>query len=324
MQFLAILCGSFIPYELVARVRRQQQMGLKFGVELESYGLNGQEIKNAIESAGGIFGGLMGYHGTMRGGYNDSRVQGFVWTVESDSSLSDRRTNCYSMCSMTRVGTHEIVSPILHGEEGIAHMKKVMKALARAGAKVNKTCGTHVTISCVDSRWNRMSQAKTIRVARNINNFCRKYSQIIDMLVAPSRRGGTNGRSESGYCNRNSEWFEGETHYSGARTSNVNWRNFNTGNRNRSIHAQARDTRAGNRMEFRQHQGTMNGAKLANWIRLNHKIVTQFKNDGASAGTNPMGQEATFEGFCVALGLGAELKEYMIERMVNFGFMEVQ
>ena len=73
-------------------------------------------------------------------------------------------------------------------------------------------------------------------------------------------------------------------------------------------------------MEFRQHQGTMNGTKLAGWIRLNHKIITQFINDGASAGTNPMGQTSDYAGMCVALGLGPQLRAYIEERMVNFGF----
>ena len=206
-------------------------------------------------------------------------------------------------------------------------MVKVMKALSRAGAMVNTSCGTHVTISANNSRWNRMSLRKTARVCRNINNFVVKYGDVIDMIVAPSRRGTrTGGRSPSGYCNRNQYWGE-EYEFSRpnmGRYSNINWSNFRLGNANRTLHAQARDTRLGNRMEFRQHQGTMNGAKLANWIRLNHKIISQFVNDNMSAGTNPMGQSADFGGFCVALDLGEELKQYMIDRMVNFGFMEVQ
>ena len=309
-------------------------MTLRFGVELESAGLTGQEIKEAIESVGGVFGGIMGYHGTARGGYNDSRVQvQYVWTVESDGSLGGtfrKNGNSFSynsMCSMSRKGTHEIVSPILYGEAGLRHMVKVMKALSRAGAMVNTSCGTHVTISANNSRWNRMSLRKTARVCSNINNFVVKYGDVIDMIVAPSRRGTrTGGRSPSGYCNRNQYWGE-EYEFSRpnmGRYSNINWSNFRLGNANRTLHAQARDTRLGNRMEFRQHQGTMNGAKLANWIRLNHKIISQFVNDNMSAGTNPMGQSADFGGFCVALDLGEELKQYMIDRMVNFGFMEVQ
>ena len=312
-------------------------MTLRYGIELESAGLTGQEIKEAIESAGGVFGGIMSYHGTARGGYNDSRVQGeYVWTVESDSSIGYEnpifRRNGQSyrynrMCSMTQKGTHEIVSPIMYGEAGLKHMARVMKALARAGAMVYSTCGTHVTISANNSRWNRMSLRKTAKVCRNINNFVVKYGNVIDMIVAPSRRGTrTGGRSPSGYCNRNQYWGEEYelSRPSMQRYSNINWGNFRLGNANRTLHAQARDTRLGNRMEFRQHQGTMNGAKLANWIRLNHKIISQFVNDNMSAGTDPMGQSADFGGFCVALDLGDELKQYMIDRMVKFGFMEVQ
>ena len=221
-------------------------MVVRFGVELESYGLNGQEIKEALESVGGTFGGIVGYHGTARGGYNDSKNGVFVWTVESDSSIcaSNLRT-----ATMSRKGTHEIVSPILYGEVGIKHMIKVMKALSRAGAKVNSTCGTHVTFSANNSRWNRMSMAKTIDCQRNINNFVNKYQSVIDMLVSPSRR--ASGRSH--YCNSQPFWGSQDSAPYG-RYNNINWNNFRSGNANRSRHSQARDTRLGNRMEFRQHQ----------------------------------------------------------------------
>jgi hypothetical protein len=61
---------------------------------------------------------------------------GHQWRAEYDSSIQCPRG--YQRC--------EFVSPVLYGDGGLANLRELIRFATRVGAKVNSSCGLHVTI----------------------------------------------------------------------------------------------------------------------------------------------------------------------------------
>jgi hypothetical protein len=98
----------------------------RFGVEIESYGIEKNNLERALRAAGIV---------VEAQSYNHNTIP--KWKIVSDSSISG--TN-----------TFELVSPVLQGEAGLAELKKVCEVLTTLGAKINKTCGLHIHFEAVD------------------------------------------------------------------------------------------------------------------------------------------------------------------------------
>lgn len=101
-------------------------MNRKFGVEFEAYNVDRATLSRALNAAG-VRCEAQSYNHTTSA----------CWKIVYDSSLSGNNT-------------FELVSPILNGEDGINELKTVCRVLNECGAKVNKSCGTHVHIDAAD------------------------------------------------------------------------------------------------------------------------------------------------------------------------------
>jgi len=102
---------------------------LRYGVEIETYGLGRAAAAQVIARVtGGTFAGR-GYWGNP---YRCDLADGRHWKVVSDSSI-----NGYQAA--------EIVSPILTDAD-MDTLQEIVRALRRAGAKVNESCGIHVHV----------------------------------------------------------------------------------------------------------------------------------------------------------------------------------
>lgn len=248
-----------------------------YGFEIECFGLNPAELQSAINSVDGAevavptgyaqytYGDdsptmdrIFGYGESKEVGLRCTRTQGVsVWMVARDGSIRN---------SSGRGIAHEVISPILYGQEGIDNMKRVVKALSRAGAKVNSTCGVHVHLGTAhNSRVRRMSAAKKNRMVHRMADLYRHFKGGIDLLVPASRRTGQN-------------------HYCVNVDYNQSADNVHENYTNQSINFGRGVVNAGNyssngTIEFRQHSGSLNGKKLENWARLMSKIVGWAIND---------------------------------------------
>ena len=213
-------------------------MSLKFGIELESMGLTGNEVKAAVEAAGEQFGGLFGY----RGGTNC--VSRNEWRAESDSSLS------MSFCGWDRVGSHEIISPIMQGVAGRKAILRVVKKLNQAGAKVDRSCGTHIHVGVGHSaRWARMSEDKKMEIGARMIEIYTHFMPVFDALSPNNRT--CRGNSYVGVPSWNS------------RYSAVNLKAFiNYG-----------------RVEFRQPGFTLNQKVIEMWLGLVDSICKAAVNE---------------------------------------------
>jgi len=101
---------------------------IRFGIEIETIGLRREEAANAIKS---VVGGTVRHAG---GGYDTWECiapDGRVWKAMRDSSLSDSCRNA------------EVVSPILRYED-IETLQEIVRAVRKAGAKVDQSCGIHI------------------------------------------------------------------------------------------------------------------------------------------------------------------------------------
>lgn len=164
------------------------------------------------------------------------------WKIVPDSSVHDG---------------FEVVSPILVGEAGIAEAEIVARALDDAGASVNSTCGLHVHFDAGDL---------AVRHIKTILRRYNKHEKEIDAFMPKSRRGNENRyclslapviceRLENAFCIRDIVRCQPNRYFK------IN------------LHSLERH----NTIEFRQHSGTVNAAKIANWVRFLAQFIDECK-----------------------------------------------
>ena len=131
---------------------------LRFGIEIETVGLNHSELARAIHSA---VGGSLSFGGT-----SVTDPSGRVWHVEHDGSLSGSRNG-------------EIVSPILTYDD-LDALQAVVRAVARAGARADYSTGIHIHVD---------GSQFDVRGLLNLVNFVHKQERLLEhVLQITSRR----------------------------------------------------------------------------------------------------------------------------------------
>ena len=264
-----------------------------YGFEIEHCGLTNRAIEEAIvgvehaTEGPAIFAGCFGYHGSRHLGLRHHNV----WVAERDSSLHCRRTGL----------TNEIVSPVLHGIDGLQHLKRVMASMKRAGASVNRTCGLHVTLGVVSSsaRFARMSAAKKAGVLCRIIDAYDYFQQAFDEMVAQSRRSGSPTQSYGVPRVRGlNRWGIATTQQAQSRARGVGRGVVNVNN-----------FMSNGTIEFRQHNGTMDGHKIETWALLLQRLVAwAVRTAVGSEGYDVRQHEPTYEGLMAMLTVGSDLR----------------
>lgn len=210
----------------------------QFGVELECYNVTRDTLRRKLTAAG------INCGETSRTNYGSTGN----WKIVNDGSLSG--TN-----------TFELVSPILQGEEGLSQLMKVCKVLNQCGAKVNRSCGTHVHIN---ARNFSLDQWKRLYI-----NYAR-LERVIDGWMANSRRA-----NNAFYCKGFTQIADFERKINNAATLDGICGILNNG-RYWKVNPQSYSRH--NTVEFRQHAGTTNYVKIASWIRFLSNLVDYSEN----------------------------------------------
>ena len=144
----------------------------------------------------------------------------------------------------------EVVSPILKGKEGLNSLKNVCDSLDAVGAKVNRSTGLHVHFDA-----SKISDAHFVNIFKNYQ----KLESVIDSFMPNSRRANNNG-----YC---------------ASLIGLNYNRCETKsdvislNRTRYRKVNAESYLRHKTIEFRQHSGTTEYEKMANWINFLRKLI---------------------------------------------------
>lgn len=283
-------------------------MAQTYGLELEMVGLTHSEIAAAIETVEeATFAGSFGYHGSRTLGFRHARVDGSHndcrWVTETDGSLRCRITG----------KTAEIVSPILHGQAGLAHARRIMKAVVRAGGKVNKTCGTHVTMGVANcsARFVRMGEAAKAKVAGRIIEAYDYFWGVFCGLVSPSRRDPQEGGY---YCKRPLVTRHyGETRF-GMGTKSYYQANLGSMTNGKYSAVNIASFRSSGIIEFRMHNGTLNGQKISNYAMLQHRLISWACN---SESVDFRNFSPDFDGLCEMINVNAQLKSALAERIAE-------
>ena len=247
-----------------------------FGAECEFFGITPQVAVQALAAAG-ITAVFEGYtHAVTR-----------HWKIVTDASVN--RTG-------TGTGGLELVSPVLRGANGLAELAKAVKALAGAGARVDRTCGVHIHIG--------MDGLNGAQIMNVVDYYAANQSHI-NGLVARSRL-------SSGYCrpaNQMSRYTMQAISQARQATNPTQIRDaFRNGERYYSVNVTSY-AKYGT-LEFRQHQGSLNGKKLTNWV----KFLLATVENGLLHGATTHGSLAEMVG---ALNLDAPTQGYLTSRAVS-------
>jgi hypothetical protein len=144
---------------------------------------------------------------------------------------------------------YELVSPILTGEAGIAEVKRAAAALVAAECSVDTSTGLHVHVGAND-----LSRDSIVNLVRRYAN----NETQIDAIVPSHRRSNTYARSNVGDVQTIENHIR---NYPRATVSDVC---YSISDRYKKLNLQS-FVKYGT-VEFRQHSGTLDGSKIANWI----------------------------------------------------------
>lgn len=164
-------------------------------------------------------------------------------------------------------GGFEVVSPILRGEAGIAEAITVAEALSDAGANANRSCGFHVHFDAADLS---VADVKTI-----VRRYAAHEAEI-DAFMPPSRRGNANS-----YCASVTRLLN--ERFNAARTIEE----LADMQADRYFKVNLQSFRRHGTLEFRQHSGTVNANKVANWIRFLGEFIEQCRHHAAPVPAAP-------------------------------------
>lgn len=249
-----------------------------FGVEAEFFGITPQAAIDALYQVG-----IDCRH------ENHNHVTRTWWKIVYDASVNSRGTG--------QGHGIELVSPILRGEEGMAVAALAVNTLQGIGGKTDKTCGLHVHVG-MDGL-----------VGRDVVKIMDLYTanqENINKLIARSRW-------RNIYCQpidnatRNSRVVND---FASATTALETMRLGNALQYYDRYHAVnlASYAKYGT-IEFRQHQGTLNGEKLTSWVRFLLALVEK-----GSSSTNANEDFGSLGGLLNGVPLHSETRSFLTRR----------
>lgn len=182
------------------------------------------------------------------------------WKAESDGSLNS---------AMPGYMPVEIVSPILKGADGIAHIRKVGEILARLDARVNTTCGFHVHVGAKSAAGDNYQA---------VANWVRRFLLLAaHHEMALYGAGGTRRRVNGQYCAslRQGRWSQKKECLKKRDLTVEELRLQTSGiDRYQLVNVQNLFGTKGT-LEVRCFSGTMEGLKMISWVQMVLAIATR-------------------------------------------------
>lgn len=204
-----------------------------FGIEIELAGIRQDKSLAALQKAG--LKAKVEF-------YNHNDHTDGTWKIVTDASVAHG---------------HEVVSPILHGEEGLKEAMRAANALEAAGAVINKTCGLHVHFNALDL---------TTDAIRMVCKRYMKFEGEIDAFMPLSRRDDNNT-----FCRSTKHCFTNNFRFENATTRDALARSVS----GRYYKVNLSAYLAHHTIEFRQHSGTVDSQKIASWVRFLDDFITE-------------------------------------------------
>ena len=239
-------------------------MTYQMGIELEIGAITLNDVREAIEDAGGKLHNtsrVYPYHQARRMGMTDEDMDSKlsevpVWRVEADSSIyTPGLAGCYGDMNNENMGVGEVISPILYGKKGIFHIRKVVAALVSRGAKMTKKMGAHITYGVNNNaRFARFSNDKKGHIKNRMKVVYTHFAPVFDALSPNTRQMiARDGCDRNYYCALPND----------GKMSAIRINSFI----NYGI------------VEFRQPGHTLDIHNLTGWLKLTNGLVSACMND---------------------------------------------
>lgn len=210
------------------------------GLEIEFFGVHYQTVVTELNNAG-VAVSYKGYTHVVTHG---------AWKLVTDVSVTGKDTGLGKGL--------ELVSPPLTMDQMDAQMKIISEVFNRIGAKVDKTCGVHVHHEIDDLNAEHV---------KNVYKLYNKHIETIDGIMPKSRR----SESRNSYCKPLDasliQRIDNAT--SIQEIQSVAWDRYYTINFTSYVKYGT--------IEFRQHSGSYDYAKIMNWIRITQAVVATAK-----------------------------------------------
>ncbi len=263
---------------------------------------NGRSNKYKVIDLNGIKVGLLGYTYGLNGYSIPEDMPWLIDVIDEDLIRSD-------MEKLNKISDVQIVA--MHwGTEYVTTVTDEQayyaKVLNECGAKVDRTCGTHVHFDIADY---------TVQDMVSFLNLYYKEHTLIDFLLPPSRRDNT-------YCtqikkleiDKMNSRFENGTLEGIRNIADILWTRY------RIVNLQSY-VKYGT-IEFRQHGGTTEFEKIEAWIILMYQMLEAAKGLHIRTGKAVCRTERNFKGFMEIVNLqNTYTEEYLLNRFKHF--MEV-
>ena len=275
---------------------------LSLGIEIETIGQTRERVARAIQQ---VVGGTVQHLG-IPSSYDPWQVtdaRGRTWRVVADSSLNADKAH-----------QAEVVSPILRYED-IPQLQQVVRAIRRARARVDSSCGLHLHVG---------ADRFDAKAVRNLVKMINKQEQLIEhaLGISQRRRNRWCRGIDQAFLARiekqpprtledlNRAWYgqlnTAPTHYDSSRYHALNLHNiFFRGT-----------------IEYRFFESTLHAGKVKAYIQfilaLSAKAITARASCSKRRELNPESARYDFRVFLLRLGLiGDEFKTARLHLMAN-------
>lgn len=242
----------------------------RFGIEVEMTGLT---RKDAADAARTVLGGELTYEGTCYDTWKLKTPDGRDWKFTYDGSIICQQKTGGRTSSATKMYSVEMVSPILTYEADIEKLQEAIRALKKAGAFTNNSCGIHIHLDGADHTPRSIRNFTNIICSRNdlfykalgIESQRSKYCKKMDESLVSAM----NSKKPTTFKAIEDIWYAGysgsrETHYHTSRYHFLNLHSFFHGHHT---------------VELRGFNSTLHAGEVRSYIvlalALNHQALKQ-------------------------------------------------
>ena len=272
-----------------------------FGIEVETTGLGREGTARAIAA---YFGTQARYVGHHLGDWHIPMPDGRKWVVERDGSVTDPSA--------------EVVSPVCRWED-IEMVQAVIRAIRKAGACVDSTCGIHIhvvlgehtpqslrrLVNIVNAKEDLLTQALGITPSRRMQ-WCAPVEPAFLRALNNQKPTSFEAFAKIWYRHsggNHSDWHDcAATHYDHSRYHLLN------------LHATFSTERPAHTIEFRAFNATLHAGKIKAYIQLCLAMSTQALTTKAASATRPHTDNPKYTFRCWLLRLGFIGEEFETAR----------
>ena len=262
-----------------------------FGIEIETTGLGRVRPVLALAEH---FGTVARHVGRHLENWTVAMPDGRHWTIESDSSVTDPDA--------------EVVSPVCRWED-IPMVQEVVRALRRAGAMTDESCGIHIhvglgehtpqslrrLVNIVNAKEDLLTQALGISPSRR-RQWCKPVDPVFLGELNRRKPATMEALAQLWYKTNNpttSDWRDcASSHYDHSRYHLLN------------LHAAFSTERPAHTIEFRAFNGTLHAGEVKSYIQLCLAISHQALTTKAASPTRPDTDNPKYTFRCWLLRLG--------------------